>query len=139
MKFIQNLLQLAFTRALPVFMFTFLLASSLFAQDTIDVSDPGTYVGDGNANLLQVALTVILSYLTSMFPAASKFKPYIRAAVVALLVTGAFVIFKVGALNEQTFTLLLKTFLPNFAFSGIAWEGIKWVLGLLRITIKPAV
>ena len=80
-----------------------------------------------------------MSYLTSMFPAASKFKPYIRAAVVALLVTGAFVIFKVGALNEQTFTLLLKTFLPNFAFSGIAWEGIKWVLGLLRITIKPAV
>ena len=137
MKFVQNVLRFAITRIVPVFLLTFMLASTLLAQDTIDVSDPSTYVGEGNLNLLQVALTVLLSYLTGLFPSLAKFKPYVRAGAVALLITGAFVIFKIGAFNEESFKLVLATFLPNFAYSGFAWEALKWLLGLLGVNIKP--
>ena len=137
MKFVKTMFQFAVNRILPVFLLTFMLASSVLAQDTIDVGSPETYVGSDNLGVLQVALTVLLSYLTSMFPALSRFKPYLRAAAVALLVTGAFVIFKIGAANEETFKVILATFLPNFAYSGFAWEALKWLLGLLGVNIKP--
>jgi hypothetical protein len=124
-------------RMVFVFFFTLtLLSTNMFAQDTISIGNPGTYVGDGNFNLLQVGLTILLSYLTSLFPAAAKLKPYIRAATVALLVTGSFIIFKVGAINGETFALILATFLPNFAYSGILWEGLKFLLGLVGIKLK---
>ena len=114
-----------------------LLPGFLQAQDTIAIGTPGQYVGPDNLHLMEVALTIILSWITGFVPGLAKYKGYVRSASVALLISGAAVIFKLGAINQQTIILIFATFLPNVTYSGFFWETLVWLLGRAGIDIKP--
>lgn len=114
----------------------FILAG-LQAQDTIAIGTPGQYVGPNNLHLIEVALTILLSYITGFVPGLAKFKGYIRSASVALLITGSAVIFKLGAINQEAIILIFATYFPTVTYSGFFWETLKWLLGRVGIDIQP--
>ncbi len=109
-----------------------------FAQiDTTLVSDPATVVSAQNVEALTVAITVILSFLAGLIPGVKNIKAsWLRSIAVGFIVVVASVSFKLGWFNQASFSVILTTLFPTFAYSGTVWEGLKFVLGLVGIDIK---
>ena len=115
-----------------------------FAQiDTTLVADPVTVVSAENVEALTVAITVILSFLAGLIPGIKNIKAsWLRSVAVGFIVVVASVSFKLGWFNQASFSVILTTLFPTFAYSGTVWEGLKFVLGLFGLDIKnlrPAV
>jgi len=109
-----------------------------FAQiDTTLVSDPATVVSAENVEAFTVAITVILSFLAGLIPGVKNIKAsWLRSIAVGFIVVVASVSFKFGWFNQASFSVILSTLFPTFAYSGTVWEGLKFILGLLGVDIK---
>ena len=116
-----------------------LLAPALsYAQiDTTLTADPVATVTAENVEALTVAITVILSFLAGLIPGIKNIKAsWLRSIAVGFIVVVASVSFKLGWFNQESFTVILTTLFPTFAYSGTVWEGLKFVLGLFGVDVK---
>lgn len=104
---------------------------------TLDPTVPGSFTDPGNVSLLATAITTLIAYFSGAVPGLRTIKAaYLRTAVVSLVVVAGAATFKLGFLTEDTFQFVLKNALPNFAYAGILWEGIKFILRLFGIDLK---
>lgn len=106
-----------------------------FCQDVVNVVTPQDFTNPTNVNALQTGLTVLLAYLAGFIPGVAKIKPYVRAIIAGLVTVAGFATFKLGFLTEEFVTYVLAAFLPNFAFAGITWETLKFILGVFKVKL----
>jgi len=106
------------------------------AIDTTLTSDPATIVTLQSIEALTVSITLILTYLSSLIPGIKKIKaPLIRAIAVGIIVVIAVVEFKFGWFTQDAFNAIINTLLPTFAYSGLAWQLLKTILGFAGIDL----
>lgn len=107
-----------------------------FCQDPVAVLEtPQDFIAPSNVNALTIGLTVLLGYIARFIPGASKLKGYVKAGAAGIVTLAGFATFKFGFLSQDTFTFIVAAFLPNFAFAGLTWETLKFILGLLKVSL----
>lgn len=119
-----------------------LAATAAMAQSVIDTtlvnpSDPASIVAAPATNALTYSVTVILTFLSLLIPGIKNIKAgVLRAAVTGFVVILGAATWKFGFFTEDSLQYLLSGLLPNFAYSGVIWEILKFLLGKLGVDVK---
>lgn len=105
----------------------------------VDYNQPDSFFDQGALGALYAAVVSILAYLGGFIPGVKNIKSgTIRSATIVFALLAAIATFRYGALTQQFFQTLIDTFLPNFAYSGVIYEGLKVILRLFKVELpKP--
>lgn len=101
-----------------------------------DYNNPETFFAEGFMGALKAGL---LAIFITLGLAVKQLRPLIErsggkfaaSAAVALVALASLVAFRQGAFTENFVEMLLNQYLPNFAYSGLVYNAIKFILGLL--------
>lgn len=102
----------------------------------VDYSKPETFFQEGflgtlKAGFLALFIAVALAFKSLRPLLERKGAKFAASAAVALVALTSTVAFREGVFTENFVQMLLKEFLPNFAYSGLVFNAIKFILGLI--------
>lgn len=139
MKFMRNYLKSTFT----LLMLATVGVCSLFAGPdslgavvdslgVVDYADPTSFVTPDATNAVEVAITILLGLFAGAIPGLKRIpRTFIRSAAAALLVVGGAATFKLGFLTADSFEYVINQFLPNFAYAGLIYNLLKYVIPVI--------
>lgn len=114
------------------------MAQSVVDPTTVvDHANPLSFVTQSAVDALTVALTVILAFFSGAIPALKNINAgFLRALASGIIIVAGTATFKFGFLNQESVDFVFKSFLPNFAYSGLIWEAIKFAFKLAGVELK---
>ena len=119
-------------RLLSLLVVTMILAVPVFAFAGPET--PGELISNNSVELLVGALTLIVSYFSGAFPILKRIKPaLIRTAVVSAIILIGALQFKLGFLSAESMQFFFDNYLPNFAYTGLVYQFLKFLLPLIGI------
>ncbi len=139
MKFFRNSLKIALT--VQVFVFAFVcpvlagpdsLGAAIDSLAIFDPNDPTSFISPEATSGVEVAITILLGLFAGLIPGLRSIKmSFVRSAAAALLVIAGAGTFKLGFLTPESFEYVLKQFLPNFAYAGLIYNALKYLLPMV--------
>ena len=103
----------------------------------VDYNNPDSFIKPNAVGLLEAGLYALIAFLGGFIPgvrqwaASTKGAKFITSGIAIFVVVAVVATFRQGAFTEGVVQFALDKFLPSFAYSGLVYNLIKFIIGLL--------
>lgn len=117
---------------------------ALYDKDTapaqpaiVDYNNPDSFIQPNAVGLLEAGIYALLAFLGGFIPfirkwtASAKGARFITSGIAVFVIVAVVATFRQGAFTEGVVQFALDKFLPSFAYSGLVYNAIKFIIGLI--------